>query len=221
MKFYGGGVGYRDPLFFAQTFFQQGLGSTIPFKEFWLQEAYNYIGSIASILGVIAILYSLCIGREPLLRRLAVLIIIFLIFSMGRVYISVFEHIPFLSQQRAPTRFVFISLGLLSILIPLAFNEIMERLKIVGSMREGAMLIISLAIYWQLFSESRKWMVVAQKPLELGLKLSSRYELPHAYRLCFYSGIAVSVATAIVLVTAALICHRRSRGRTEWMAVTK
>jgi len=210
MQFIGGGVGYQNLIFFAQTFYQRGLGTIIPFKEFWLQEAYNYVGSVASVLAVISMAYSLCGGRDAVMRRFALISILFLIFSIGRNYLDIFGHFPLLGQERAPTRFIFVVMAIWSLLIPGAVDEIMRRLKFGAVVQEMVMCVLGLAIYGQLFSESRHWMVVREQ-LAPEMMLSGRYELPAAYQRIFYAGLAVTAVTIVCLLVAALWVRARSR----------
>lgn len=209
MEFIGGGVGYRDIGFFFRTFYQRGLGSAIPFSEFWLQEAYNYIGSVACILAIPCLTYALCFGRDSLMRRLALLVVILLIFSLGTIYARIFEHVPVLKQEKAPTRFLFIALTLLSVVMPLALCRFMERVRVPLRAREAALFVAASAIFWQLLGESRKWMVPGAPQADLEMALSGPAALPADYAFCFYAGLTISIATAACLLAAALLLARR------------
>lgn len=211
MEFIGGGVGYRDIGFFLQTFYQRGLGSTIPFREFWLQEAYNYIGSIACLIAVPCLVYALCVRKDPLVRRLALLVVILLLCALGTLYAQFFDHIPVLKQERGPTRLVFIALTLLSVLIPLCLCRFMERVRIPPFVREAALFVVASAIYWQLFTESRKWMVPGIPQGMPEMALSGRAALPADYALYFYAGLIISIITAACCIVAGLLLVRRAR----------
>lgn len=220
MQFVGGGLGYRDICFFAQTFYQSGLGSSIPFKEFWLQEAYNYIGMGASLLAIAALVYALFMQGDALVRRIAILALLFLVFSMDTIYISIFGHVPVVQQERAPTRFVFIALALISVLIPIFLSRVMERLKIAASIRELLMLFIGATVYCRLFLESRKWMVIGTHFIDPQIRLSPRWEVPAGYLFYFHTGLIVSIATVILLITIAIVHHRLSGGGAHGNALT-
>ena len=154
--------GYKNILFFLETFYQTGLGSLIPFKELWLEEAYNFIGIEVFILALLSIFYSMFMAKVETTKRLAIIAIVFSILSFGDIYYHLFGFIPILQGERVHSRFVFITLAILALLVPFSINHVLLRLKATITLREIMMLIIGLGIFLRLFKEARKWMVTSK-----------------------------------------------------------
>lgn len=217
MDIIGGGYAHMDIPFFLQTFYQAGLGTTIPFREGWLQEVYNYIGSVASVLAVLSILHAVLLGKDRLVRRMALITVMFLVFCTGNIVTVLFQHIPFLHVLRSTPRFVFIALALVSLLIPIALNDVLTRLKSANLLKETAMFAVGCIAFLQMWSENRKWMVVKGEPVQLQPDLLSTYALPGGYAFWFHLGCLISAVTVIALsaTLAYYLVLQRRNGRSS------
>lgn len=200
--------GYRNILFFLQTFYQPGLGSSIPFKELWLQEAYNFIGIEASILAVLSFFYFLFLAKVTILKRLAIAGIIFCILSFGDIYYKLFGFFPFLQGARVHNRFVFMTIGILALLIPLSINHVLLRLKASIKIREIVMLILGVGVFLRLYSESKKWMVKTEGQFVPNILLSDRNG--GGIEKYFYIGLIISGLSMIGVLAIHIFQKRKS-----------
>jgi hypothetical protein len=104
----------------------------------------------------------LFLAKAATLKRLAIIGIIFCILSFGDIYYKLFGFLPQLRGVRVHSRFVFMTLGILALLIPVFINHVLLRFKASVKFREIAMLLVGAAIYLRLYMESKKWMVRAK-----------------------------------------------------------
>ena len=199
-------TGYKNTLFFLETFYQSGLGSSIPFKEIWREEAYNFIGIEASILAVISIFYLLFIAKNIVLKRLVIIGFVFSILSFRDIYYSLFGFLPIFRGVRVHSRAAFITIAVLALLVPVSINHILLRFKASRKLREITMLIVGLGIFLRLYTESKKWMVPSETQLTLNVALGGGNG--GGIEQYFYMGLVISIIS-ILGVAAFLIFQKR------------
>ena len=201
-------TGYKNILFFLQTFYRSGLGSSIPFKELWLEEAYNFIGIEAFILAMLSLCYSLSVAKITIVKRLAIIGIIFSILSFGDIFYDVFGFIPLLRGVRVHSRFVFITIAILALLVPISINHVLLRLKASIKLREITMLIVGVGIFLRLYKESTKWMVATKEQFIPNILLSQGNG--GGIEQYFYIGLAISSLSMLGVVAFLIFQKRKS-----------
>lgn len=193
--------GYKSTSFFLQSFYKSGLGVSTPFKELWREEAYNFIGKTAFILSGFALIQSIFFNKDLLIKRLAIIAIIFMVLSFSNNYSFLFGNIPLLSAERVGSRFVFISIALLSLLVPLSLTKILSSMHCSRGVQELVMLVLGILIYIQLFLESREWMLNIRQQFNPPTLVSSTYQISKIYELYFYAGLFISLLALLLFCT--------------------
>jgi len=201
-------TGYKNIIFFLQTFYQSELGSLIHWKELNIEEGYNFIGIEASLLAILSICYALFLAKVPTIKKLAIIGIILSILSFGDIFHDLFGSIPVLRGERVSSRFIFITIALLALLIPISINHVLLRLKASLKLREITMLLVGIGIFLRLYYESKKWMIASETQFDPYIPLSWRHGggiEPH-----FFIGLAISSLSILGVVVFLLFQKRRS-----------
>jgi len=201
-------LGYKNILFFFQTFYQPGLGSAVPFKELWFCEAYNFIGIEAFILALLSIFYSLFIVKNSNIKRLAIIGITFSILSFGDIYYDLFGSLPILKGIRVHSRFTFITLAILAILIPYSINHFLLRVKASRKLREIVMLMVGSGFFLRLYIETKKWMIPSETQFDLSILLSKGNG--GGIEQYFYIGLAITILSILGTTTFVVYQKRKS-----------
>jgi len=201
-------MGYKNILFFLETFYQSGLGSSIPFKELWLEEAYNFIGIEASILAVLSIFYFLFIAKNTTIKRLTIIGLTFIILSFRDIYYSLFGFLPILRGVRVHSRCVFITIAILALLVPISINHILLRFKASRKLREITMLIVGVGIFLRLYTESKKWMVPSETQFIPNILLGRGNG--GGIEQYFYIGLVISILSTLGVVAFLIFQKRKS-----------
>jgi len=198
--------GYISLWKFLETFFVSGLGSDIAVplegfaggKELWREEGYNFIGLTGSLLAVLALGQAIIFSRDATARRMALLVLVFAVLSFGEVYYSFFGNIPILKNERVGSRFVFMSLALLAILIPIAVEAVLGKIRLKRGAINAVFLLLSLVLFAELYQESRLWFLHSDPVFVSQDAVEPLLELPARYYWYFGGGCTLSVLTLLV-----------------------
>jgi len=147
----------------------------------------------------------LFLAKVPTIKRLAIIGIVFSILSFGDIFHDLFGFLPLLRGVRVHGRFVFITIGILAVLIPISINHALLRLKASIKLREITMLVVGVGIFLRLYTESKKWMIPTEAQFDYNILLSSGNG--GGIEPYFYIGLVIS-SISLLGVGAFLILQR-------------
>jgi hypothetical protein len=145
--------------------------------------------------------------KEEKYRSLYLPILVMLFFSIGSIYLPLFNsHIPFLDSQRAPTRFVIVPLVFLIMFVGIQFQSFINEWNENGWERKVLVLFGMALMAYDLIINSRIWSLqnygISKRATDIIEVAVANYPDP-SYITTLIIGFTCSIITLTVLIVLA------------------